>query len=174
MDSNRIDDIKNKLHDDEISDAQKALKNILKWHDAYRQSYPNSERIFFGDKSATAMAKECKMGMGSFTFYNTNPTTSLYPPKPTPIPAEDIQNWTLDKFSIVTVYEVDGKRILIPADIYKQSEDIMLTRDKVKDCDVIHMSHHGSVNGNSSAFVDYVIGNTKETAAIMLPSSQST
>lgn len=166
MNEERIEAIKNKITDDEYNDCVNAHNAITGWFDTYKGTHPNSQLLYFGEVSATAMATKCKMGMGQFTFYNTNPLTDKYAERPATI--TDTYNWTVDKFSIVTKYEVEGKRILIPADIYTLSENIMLARD-IGDCDVVQMSHHGSVNGNSTEFLDFVLGNnSKSCAAIQL------
>ena len=168
MNADRIEAIKNKITDDEYNDCVKAHNAIIKWFNTYKETHPQSQVLYFGDISATAMGNKCNMGMGKFTFYNTNPLTDKYAVRPDEI--TNTYNWSVDKFSIVTKYEVDGKRILLPSDIYALSEKVMLARD-IGDCDVVQMSHHGSVNGNSTEFLDFVLGNnSKSCSAIQLRS----
>lgn len=166
MNAARIKAIKNKITDDEYNDCMNAHNAIIKWFNTYKETHSQSQLLYFGDITATTMGSKCNMGMGKFTFYNTNPLTDKYAVRPDTI--TDTYNWTVDKFSIVTKYEVDGKRILLPSDIYALSENLMLARD-IGDCDVVQMSHHGSVNGNSTEFLDFVLRNdSKSCSAIQL------
>lgn len=172
MNSSRITSILNKMETGSGTDGEtvpNALKKIEGWYKDYKVSHPNCRLLYFGVNSNTEIRTVCNIGdLGTFQFYNTNPLTNSYAVRPNDEVAG--HNWTVDKFSIVTLYEVDGKKILFPADIYTLSEKLMLNRPLLEDCDVIQMSHHGSLNGSCAEFVDFVVPDNKECAAIQLRS----
>ncbi len=173
MNQERINAIANKLDPDEVTDMTNAHDTILGWCDTYNTKHPDIKKYYFGVDSVGSIQAACNIGMGTFTFYNTSPLSSLYPTRPSVIDEDDAYNWSVDKFSIVTLYEVDGKKIVSPADIHALTENFMLDRPKLADCDVIQISHHGSHRGSCQEFVDFVTGgdeSTKTCAAIQLRS----
>lgn len=168
MDTPKIEKLKNKLSPDEyerIKGTAQRLKDAF--NKKYIKSYPSAKLYFFGKNSDAEIEKVCKMGTGSFKFYNTNGEVSDYPV----IDAGETSNNRLsDKFSIVTVYTVQGRKVLFTGDIYKFSE-LVLKDTLADDYDLIEMSHHGSSSANCQEFLDMIVPIDKEFAAIQLRSS---
>ena len=139
--------------------------------DYYRKNFYSGIKLYyFGADATSTIRKVCNIGEGTFTFYNTNGESTQYKELPSGT-TEFPNSWdgTVDKFSIVTVYEVDGRKMLIPADIYTMSEKILKERLK-NDYDIIQMSHHGSPNGSCQEFIDAIVPKNKECAVIQLRS----
>ncbi|MDQ9826348.1 hypothetical protein RFZ44_23925, partial [Acinetobacter sp. 163] len=88
-----------------------------------------------------------------FKFYNTNGEVSDYPVIDA---GETSNNRFSDKFSIVTVYTVQGRKVLFTGDIYKFSE-LVLKDTLADDYDLIEMSHHGSSSANCQEFLDMIV-----------------
>lgn len=168
MDTPKIEKLKNKLSPDEyerIKGTAQRLKDAF--NKKYIKSYPSAKLYFFGKNSDAEIEKVCKMGTGLFKFYNTNGEVSDYPV----IDAGETSNNRLsDKFSIVTVYTVQGRKVLFTGDIYKFSE-LVLKDTLADDYDLIEMSHHGSSSANCQEFLDMIVPIDKEFAAIQLRSS---
>lgn len=137
----------------------------------YRKNYYSGIKLYyFGVNSTADIRKVCNIGEGTFTFYNTNGESTQY--KELESGATEYPNsWdgTVDKFSIVTVYEFEGRKLLIPADIYELSEKVLTERLK-NDYDIIQMSHHGSPNASCQSFIDAIVPEDKECAVIQLRS----
>lgn len=168
MDTPKIEKLKNKLSPDEyesIKDTAQRLKDAF--NKKYIKSYPSAKLYFFGKNSDAEIEKVCKMGTGSFKFYNTNGEVSDYPVIDA---GETSNNRFSDKFSIVTVYTVQGRKVLFTGDIYKFSE-LVLKDTLADDYDLIEMSHHGSSSANCQEFLDMIVPIDKEFAAIQLRSS---
>lgn len=168
MDTPKIEKLKNKLFPDEyerIKGTAQRLKDAF--NKKYIKSYPSAKLYFFGKNSDAEIEKVCKMGTGSFKFYNTNGEVSDYPVIDA---GETINNRLSDKFSIVTVYTVQGRKVLFTGDIYKFSE-LVLKDTLADDYDLIEMSHHGSSSANCQEFLDMIVPIDKEFAAIQLRSS---
>ena len=168
MDTPKIEKLKNKLSPDEyesIKGTAQRLKDAF--NKKYIKSYPSAKLYFFGKNSDAEIEKVCKMGTGSFKFYNTNGEVSDYPVIDA---GETSNNRFSDKFSIVTVYTVQGRKVLFTGDIYKFSE-LVLKDTLADDYDLIEMSHHGSSSANCQEFLDMIVPIDKEFAAIQLRSS---
>lgn len=170
MNQKRLKSIQNKLDSKEYDKISEAEKSITDSFNEYKKLYPNAKLYYFGEDSLTKISEVYKIGTGTFTFYNTNPTSSRYETKDNDSGSYPTGKWLSDKFSIVTEYAVQNRKILFTGDIYQYSE--MILKDRLsKDYDLIEISHHGSSNANCQAFLEEIIPKDKVCTAIQLRSS---
>ena len=177
MNRAKAEKLKNKLNTDDYNNlvnysGKKSRPEVIEDDIAYyrKNFYSGIKLYYFGVNPTADIRKVCNIGEGTFTFYNTNGESTQY--KELPAGASVYPNsWdgTVDKFSIVTVYEFQGRKLLIPADIYELSEKILKDR-LAGDYDIIQMSHHGSSHGSCQEFIDAIVPTNKECAVIQLRS----
>lgn len=166
MDEEQINTLESKMAPGATDTMKKRLTEIKNAFVKYKTDYASAKMYFFGKTPKATIEDICKIGTGTFKFYNTDDIFAEYPTY-----LEDSSNGgTSDKFSIVAVYSVQGRKVLFAGDIYSQSEKI-LKKQIADDYDLIQMSHHGSSSANCQELLDVIVPADKECTAIQLRGS---
>lgn len=72
------------------------------------------------------------------------------------VPPEDIPDTNLNNRSLLTLFESNGKRMLLMGDAEQPVEASLLKRHPDIKCDILKVGHHGSDTSSSPAFLEAI------------------